>query len=94
MGLDIDIAVARARRREAETAMRHPDDPDPPQQYGDRGECAVCGRPLDRPPEPDGYLFCDNHDEDDLRAMEEHFEERRREAQVERLAGTQRENWD
>lgn len=49
----------------------YPDDLDEPQQYGDQAECAVCGRPLDRAPEPDGYVFCEEHDEDDLRVMEE-----------------------
>jgi len=35
-------------------------------EYGDRAECAVCGKPLDAPPRPEGLRFCGRHDRDDL----------------------------
>lgn len=66
-----------------------PNDPDAPwndeprkesgvedtRNYGDRGECAVCGKPLDKPPQPEGPQFCDNPDHD-LNALREKEERR------------------
>lgn len=86
---DIDAAVEREMRRQAETEhVPYPDDP-ATGSYGDRAECAVCGVPLDRPPEPDGLLFCERHDRDDLRAQERHADERRREALEQRYSERQ-----
>lgn len=85
---DIDAAVERAMRRQAETEhVPHPDDPDK-SNYGDGGECAVCGAPLDKPPQPDGPQFCETHDVDDLRALAD------REHEIERLSRVQKEDWD
>lgn len=37
-------------------------------QYGDEAECAVCGKPLKRPPHhPEHPDFCEDHDKEDLR---------------------------
>lgn len=48
--------------------------------YGDEAECAVCGKPLKRPPRhPEHPDFCDDHDEDDLREKEKRIAERARE---------------
>lgn len=88
---DIDAAVERAMRREA--TQEPPDYPDDPAagSYGDRGECAVCGRPLDRPPQPEGPQFCDSHDIEDLRALADRDDRRRQEAMERRYRETCRD---
>lgn len=78
---DIDAAVERDMRRKATAGDDVPHDA---RHYGDRGECAVCGRPLNKPPQPEGPQFCGEHDMDDLRRIADRFDQRRREAQVER----------
>lgn len=46
--------------------------------YGDEAECAVCGKPLGRPPHhPEMPQFCENHDKEDLRAKERRLAEER-----------------
>lgn len=48
--------------------------------YGDEAECAVCGKPLRRPPHhPEEPDFCESHDRDDLRVKEKHIDEQIRE---------------
>lgn len=42
--------------------------------YGDEAECAVCGKPLDRAPHPEGLDLCGNHTEEDYREMVVHDE--------------------
>jgi hypothetical protein len=37
-------------------------------------ECAVCGRPVHVRTSRRGPFFCDDHDADDLRAKEQHYE--------------------
>lgn len=73
----------RAERRRCPFTPPYPDDPTDDREYGDRAECAVCGKPLNAPPRPEGRRFCENHDRDDLRAKEQAVDEARRE---ERLA--------
>lgn len=63
--MDIDTAVEREMARKATSE---------PTEVPKNGECAVCGRPVTAamPPrkDPNTPRFCDEHDSEDLQAME------------------------